>query len=95
MYIPEHFAEPRIEVLHRILIEKIHSEFFSHMAGSASMPITSPFIWIGREARAGFCEHMLRGATRSGKTLALGKRCSSVFQAGDAYIAPGWYPSEA
>jgi transcriptional regulator len=93
MYIPAHFAEPRLEELHRIMRAYPLGVLVTHGDGG----LDADHIPLELDAAAGphgtLIGHVARANT-------LWQRCPTgtpvmvAFRGADAYISPSWYPSK-
>ena len=86
MYMPKHFAETRVEVLHGM----IHDYPFATVVAKAADGLVAnhlPFELVGG---------LLHGHVARGNELARldGAEVLLVFQGPDGYISPNWYPTK-
>ena len=93
MYVPPHFAEPRTEVLHALIKENPLGVLFTH--GKSGLDANHiPFeLNHGQGGNGVLLAHVAR-ANPVWQDVLDGDEVLIVFQAGDAYISPSWYPSK-
>jgi len=91
MYLPAHFQEDRVEVLHQLIGNHPLGTLVTHSADGLSADHI-PFIVDPRPAPLG----TLRGHIARANPLwqKAGADVMVVFQGPDAYISPSWYPSK-
>ena len=86
MFVPKHFAETRVEVLHGLIRDR---PFATVVANSADGLVANhlPFELVG---------NALHGHVARGNELARldGAEVLVVFQGPDGYISPNWYPTK-
>lgn len=86
MYVPKHFAETRIEVLHGLIRDY---PFAAVVANTADGLVANhlPFELVGGA---------LHGHVARGNELARldGAEVLAIFQGPDGYISPNWYPTK-
>jgi transcriptional regulator len=93
MYVPTHFNEPRIDVLHARISQHPFGTLITH--GKSGLDANHlPFELAAGEGELGvLCAHVAR-ANPVWQDVANGDEVLVVFRAGDAYISPNWYPSK-
>lgn len=93
MYIPAHFDEPRAEALHGLIQHNpLGTLVTSGPQGLDANHI--PFeLKVDDSGRETLLAHVAR-ANPVWQEVANGDEVLVVFQAGDAYISPSWYPSK-
>lgn len=92
MYLPKHFAEPRIEVLHEIVL---HHPFATLVTQSDQGPVVN-HLPLMLDATAG-AHGTLRGHVARANPVwrtGAGRDAIAVFQAAEHYISPNWYPGK-
>ncbi len=94
MYIPKHFAEPRVDVLHQLIRSRPLSTLVTlsssglnanHIPLHLSLESSSFGTLRGHVARA---NPIWSGITNDVEALA-------IFHGPDAYVTPSWYPTKA
>lgn len=93
MYVPSHFDEPRVEVLHALIHDNPFGILFTH---GPSGPDANhvPFELVPTEGEHGVLKAHVARANPVWQEVANGDEVLVVFRAGDAYISPTWYPSK-
>jgi transcriptional regulator len=93
MYLPQHFAETRVEELHRLIVE--HPLGALVVNGPNGLDANHlPFVLdptIGEHGQ--LLAHVAR-ANPVWKEVRDGDAVLVIFRAADAYISPNWYPSK-
>jgi len=93
MYVPEHFKETRVDELHRLIEEHPFGTLVTH--GPEGLDATHlPF---ELKPDAGEHGHLLAHVARANpvwQEVADGAEVLVMFDGGDAYISPNWYPSK-
>ncbi|MGB3269333.1 MAG: FMN-binding negative transcriptional regulator [Rhodanobacter sp.] len=86
MYIPKHFEETRVEILHELIRACPFATVVTHAAGGLAANHL-PFELV---------DGLLHGHVARGNELARqdGAEVLLVFQGPDGYISPNWYPSK-
>lgn len=93
MYLPPHFEETRLDVLHD-LIEKAPLGILV-TNGQAGLDANHLPFHIGRdEGKFGVLHCHVARANPVWQDIATGDEVLVVFRAADAYISPNWYPSK-
>ena len=93
MYIPAHFAEARLDELHRILREHPLGMLVTHGAEG----LDADHIPMEFDSQGGSHGTLIGHVARAN---ALWQRCATgtevmvVFRGAEAYISPNWYPSK-
>jgi transcriptional regulator len=93
MYVPPHFAESRIEVLHT-LIEKSAIGVLITNGKSGLDANHIPFELNRSQGAQGFLHCHVARKNPVWQDIATGDEVLVVFRAADAYISPQWYPSK-
>lgn len=93
MYIPEHFAEQRLEVLHELIVKHPFATLFCHSHQGLDANHLPFELEVGEGALGVLHAHVARNNSLW-CDLNNGDEVLVVFQAGDAYISPNWYPSK-
>ena len=93
MYIPDDFAENRLDVLHSLITEHPFGVLFTH--GSNGLDANHlPFELQANEGKFGMLHAHVSRNNSVWQDIKNGDEVLVVFQAGDAYISPNWYPSK-
>jgi len=93
MYIPSHFNEPRIEVLHGLITQNPLGLLVTHSHRGLDVNHL-PFHLDASQGEFGILHAHVARANPVWQEISTGDRVLAVFQAGDAYISPQWYPSK-
>lgn len=93
MYLPQHFAEERPEILNRLIDE---SGLATLVTVKDGLPYAShlPFIRMPDPAPQGRLIGHLARANPQLQGLAAGQTALAIFQGPDAYVSPNYYPSK-
>ncbi|TCG03030.1 transcriptional regulator [Paraburkholderia steynii] len=93
MYLPSHFAESRTRVLHEHIVKRSLGTLFTH--GSNGLDANHiPFDLAANEGELGVLNAHISRANPLWRNVLNGDEVLVVFQAGDAYISPNWYPTK-
>lgn len=93
MYVPAHFAEPRLDVLHELIRRHPLGILVTH--GAAGLDANHiPFELNAPAGSLGILGGHVARANPVWRDLADGSEVMVVFRAADAYISPNWYPSK-
>jgi transcriptional regulator len=93
MYLPSHFEESRLEVLHAAIAAHPLGLLITH--GSDGLAANSvPFLIDTKPGAPGTLHAHVARANRLWQTAA-DTEVLVVFQGPQAYVSPGWYPSKA
>lgn len=93
MYIPAHFNEERVDILHQLIREYPLGTLVTHTPeGLAADPI--PFIVDPHPAPYGTLRGHVARANPVGKLHSAEIETLVVFQGPQAYITPAWYPAK-
>ncbi|MEM5368497.1 FMN-binding negative transcriptional regulator [Paraburkholderia azotifigens] len=93
MYVPDHFNESDIEVLHASIAQHPFGMLITH--GRSGLDANHlPFELAAREGELGVLHAHVARANPVWQDVANGDEVLAVFRAGDAYISPTWYPSK-
>ena len=93
MYIPDDYAENRLDVLHSLIAEHPFGVLFTH--GSSGLDANHlPFELQASEGNLGMLHAHVSRNNSVWQDIKNGDEVLVVFQAGDAYISPNWYPSK-
>ncbi|MFP6561918.1 FMN-binding negative transcriptional regulator [Paraburkholderia sp. B3] len=93
MYVPAHFAESRKEVLHTLIVQHPFGTLVTH--GQSGLDANHvPFELAAAEGELGVLRAHVARANPVWQDVANGDEVLVIFQAGDAYISPNWYPSK-
>jgi transcriptional regulator len=93
MYVPADFNEPRVEVLHARIAEHPFGTLITH--GKSGLDANHiPFELASSEGERGVLHAHVARANPVWQDVADGDEVLVVFNAGNAYISPNWYPSK-
>jgi len=93
MYIPDDFQEQRIEVLHDLMTQYPFATLFCN--GSSGLDANHlPFELDTEIGEFGALRAHVARDNSVWRDMKNGDEVLVVFQAGDAYISPNWYPSK-
>lgn len=93
MYIPLHFNESRINVLHALIAEHPLGMLITH--GSSGLDANHlPFHLDVSTGQLGILHTHVARSNPVWKDTVTDDKVLVVFKAGDAYISPNWYPSK-
>lgn len=93
MYVPPHFAESRAEVLHDLIAKNPLGILFTH--GKSGLDANHiPFELNANEGAKGVLHFHVARKNPVWQDIVNGDEVLVVFQAGDAYISPQWFPSK-
>ncbi|MEM5344061.1 FMN-binding negative transcriptional regulator [Paraburkholderia azotifigens] len=93
MYVPDHFNESDIEVLHASIAQHPFGMLITH--GRSGLDANHlPFELAAGEGELGVLHAHVARANPVWQDVANGDEVLAVFRAGDAYISPTWYPSK-
>lgn len=93
MYVPAHFEESRLHVLHDLIRQHPFGMLVTH--GEDGLDANHlPFdLDVTKGQKGTLAAHVAR-ANPVWQTVADGAEVLAVFRAADAYISPNWYPSK-
>jgi transcriptional regulator len=93
MYVPAHFNESRLDVLHARIVQHPFGTLITH--GKSGLDANHlPFELAAEEGESGVLRAHVARANPVWQDVANGDEVLVVFQAGDAYVSPNWYPSK-
>ncbi len=93
MYVPAHFNEPSLEMLHARIAQHPFGTLITH--GKSGLDANHlPFELEAEGGGLGVLRAHVARANPVWQDIADGDEVLVVFQAGDAYISPSWYPSK-
>lgn len=93
MYIPDSFRESRLAVLHDLIQTQPLGLLLTHGAnGLQASPL--PFLVYAAEGTYGVLRAHMALANSHWKELAGLRECLVLFQGGNGYVTPSWYPSK-
>lgn len=93
MYVPPHFDESRVDVLHDLIERNPLGVLFSH--GRSGLDANHlPFDLNKAQGRYGALHCHVARRNPVWQDVATGDEVLVVFRAGDAYISPSWYPTK-
>lgn len=93
MYLPAHFAEPRVDELHRLIQAHPLGTLVSHGADGLDANHL-PFLLDAQAGEAGTLLAHVARANPLWQTLAEGAPVLVVFHGPQGYISPSWYPGK-
>lgn len=93
MYLPAHFAEPRVDELHRLIQAHPLGTLVSHGADGLDANHL-PFLLDAQAAEAGTLLAHVARANPLWQTLTDGAPVLVVFHGPQGYISPSWYPGK-
>jgi transcriptional regulator len=94
MYIPKHFDEPRVEVLHELIRARPLSTLVTLSSGGLNANHI-PFHLTADPAPFGTLRGHVARANPMWSDLAKGVEALAIFHGPDSYITPSWYPTKA
>lgn len=93
MYVPAHFNEPSLEMLHARIAQHPFGTLITH--GKSGLDANHlPFELEAGDGGLGVLRAHVARANPVWQDIADGDEVLVVFHAGDAYISPSWYPSK-
>ena len=93
MYVPAHFDESRLDVLHALIRAHPLGALVTH--GSQGLDANHlPFLLEAGPAGPGLLQAHVARANPLWRAVRDGDEVMVIFQAGDAYVSPNWYPSK-
>jgi transcriptional regulator len=93
MYIPKHFEETDLEVLHGLI--RAHPLGALVALGNDGLEANHiPFLVDSRAAACGVLHGHMARANPMWKSLAAGSRVLVIFQGAEGYITPSWYATK-
>jgi len=93
MYVPNHFDEPRTEVLHDLIKQHPFGILFTH--GASGLDANHiPFELDPQQGEMGVLHAHVARANPVWKDVSDGDEVLVVFRVADAYVSPTWYPSK-
>jgi transcriptional regulator len=93
MYVPPHFAEPRAELLHKLIRENPLGVLITN--GKSGLDANHiPFELSSEQKQLGVLHSHVARANPVWQDIATGDEVLVVFRASHAYISPNWYPSK-
>lgn len=93
MYIPKHFAEPRLEELHRIVREHSLGTLVTHTAAGLDANHL-PFLLDAENDSCGALRAHVARANPVWREVAEGDPVLVIFRGVQGYISPNWYPGK-
>lgn len=93
MYLPDHFAETRLEELHRIIREHPLGVLITHAASGLDANHL-PFELIPDRGAYGTLQGHIARANPLWHEVCDGSEVLVVFRGAQGYISPNWYPSK-
>lgn len=93
MYIPPQFAEPRVEVLHRIVRENPLGLLVTHTAAGLGADHLPFLLDADMDCGGVLTAHVAR-ANPVWQTVGDGDQVLVVFQGVQGYVSPNWYPGK-
>jgi len=93
MYIPAHFAETRLDELHRVMREHPLGLLVTH--GGAGLDVNPlPFAFDPHTGPQGTLRAHVARANPLWQEAVEGQAVMVVFRGAEAYVSPSWYPSK-
>ncbi len=93
MYIPAHFDEPRRDALHALMRDHPFGTLVTH--GAQGLDANHlPFALIHQPDGHGLLHAHVARANPLWREYGDGEEVLVIFQGGDAYVSPNWYPSK-
>lgn len=93
MYVPAHFDEPRLEVLHDLIEKNPLGVLFTH--GRSGLDANHlPFNLNAAQGKYGALQCHVARRNPIWQDVVTGDEVLVVFRAGDAYVSPNWYPTK-
>jgi transcriptional regulator len=93
MYVPAHFNESSIEVMHALIAQRAFGTLVTH--GKSGLDANHiPFELLPGERPTGMLHAHVARANPVLEDVADGDEVLVIFNAGDAYISPSWYPGK-
>jgi transcriptional regulator len=93
MYVPAHFDEARIEVLHNLIKQHPFGMLVTH--GASGLDANHiPFELNPQQGQLGVLNAHVARANPLWQDVSNGDEVLVVFRAADAYVSPNWYPSK-
>lgn len=93
MYIPEHFSETRIEVLHDMIRAYPLGMLVNNSAAGLDANHLPFELDVSKGPQGSLLAHVARANTLW-QSCPSGTEVMVVFRGGEAYISPNWYPSK-
>ena len=93
MYLPAHFAEPRLDELHRLIQAHPLGTLVSHGADGLDANHL-PFLLDAQAGEAGTLLAHVARANPLWETLTDGAPVLAIFHGPQGYISPSWYPGK-
>lgn len=93
MYVPAHFDESRLDVLHRLIVEHPLGVLVTHGEGGLDANHL-PFELDPATGGHGTLRAHVARANPMWREVGDGDEVMIVFRAHDAYVSPNWYPSK-
>lgn len=93
MYIPKHFDEPRIEVLHALMRARPLATLIT-LSSDGLNADHIPLLLSAEPAPLGTLRGHVARANALWRDVVQGVEVLAVFQGPDAYISPSWYPTK-
>ena len=93
MYLPEHFAEPRVEGMHELMRQR---PFATLVTSSGGDPVANhiPLLLNGAMGQWGILRGHVARANPVWRDLTDGAPALAIFHGPDAYITPSWYATK-
>jgi transcriptional regulator len=93
MYLPRHFAEPRLEVLHELIRARPLATLVTHGADGLTANHIPLHLFDGPTPAGTLRGHVAR-ANPLGSAAFDGVATLAIFHGPDIYISPGWYATK-
>lgn len=93
MYVPAHFEESRVEVMHDLIKQHPFGMLVTH--GASGLDANHlPFELAPKQGELGMLTAHVARVNSVWQDVSNGDEVLVVFRAADAYISPNWYPSK-
>lgn len=93
MYVPSHFEEQRVEVLHEFINANPFGALISHNADGLDANHL-PFELDSNAGEYGILRAHVARSNPLWQAVAQGNEVLVIFRSEDAYVSPSWYPSK-
>lgn len=93
MYLPAHFAEPRLEELHRIVRDNAFGMLVTNTASGLEAHHLPVYLDVDQGAQGALVAHVAR-ANPVWREVRDGDPVLVVFRGAQGYVSPNWYPGK-
>lgn len=94
MYVPKHFREDDLTVLHTLMRDYSFATLVSAQADGVPVATPLPFLFEPDPASYGTLHAHMALGNPQWRTFAAGREVLVIFQGPHAYISPSWYEAE-